>query len=114
MTGPTLQNAFLAGVHNSQAQPAATQTSARAIATIAAVMPSARNRKDEAPTRRAESMAESGKAHDRGIQARDPRRARAAFESELSARVDPAERREGRRRRGRRHWRQRDEALELE
>lgn len=103
MTGTTIQNAFLAGVHNSQAQPAAQQASARTIAAISAVNPSARNREHEAPQRRLESAAELSKSWDRGVQARDPR-GRNSFESELQARVDPALRRSERRRRGRRLW----------
>lgn len=103
MTGPTIQNAILAGVHQSQAKPAATQPTARSIAAIAAVNPSARRHKDVAPERRLESMAETDRTRDRGIQANDPR-GREAFEAELESRVDPVNRRRARKRRGRRHW----------
>lgn len=104
MTGPTIQNAILAGVHQSQAKPAATQPTARSIAAIAAVNPSARQRKDVAPERRLESTAESARARGRGLQAEDPR-GREAFEAELESRVDPDHRRRrARKRRGRRQW----------
>lgn len=105
MTGPTMTSAFLAGVHNTQAQPLPSQASARSIAAVTAVNPSARERKGEAPERRLESLAESSKSWSRGTQARDPR-GRQAFEAELQARVDPVLRRLARKRRGQRRWRE--------
>lgn len=103
LTGPTIQNAFLAGVHTPPAKPAATQPTARSLAAMALVNPSARLRKDVALNRQLESAAAADRARDRGIQARDPR-GREAFEAELEARVDPVDRRGARKRRGRRHW----------
>jgi len=107
MTGPTMATAFLAGAQNAQPQPAATQPTARSIAAVAAVNPSARGRKDEAEMRRLESTVEASKSWDRGVQAKDPD-GRRRFERELEARIDPDAQREQRRRRGRRAWRRPD------
>ena len=105
MTGPTIANAFLAGVQPaSTARLAASHSVARAVAAVAALHPSARERKKEGAPRRLESVTEGAKAWGRGTQAGNPR-GRQAFEAELSARVDPVLRRGAQRRRGRRVWR---------